>query len=118
MGKKRKSFALLTISEGGGGVLELRTDGIGAALEVAKSAADIIAAAIQQEAVETRLPWEMYEKTLAEYLEAAVTEQGNFCQSAEVLQWAINNQATVAEMRAWGRAIRGRDLFDDKPSEG
>jgi len=41
----------------------------------------------------------------------------NWDNAAECLQWAEENSATVAEMRAWGRAQRGEDLTQDAPPE-
>ena len=41
----------------------------------------------------------------------------NWDNAAECLQWAEENTATVAEMRAWGRAQRGEDLTQDAPPE-
>jgi hypothetical protein len=35
----------------------------------------------------------------------------------ECLQWADENGATVAEMKAWRRAIRGEDLTTDPPMD-
>jgi hypothetical protein len=35
----------------------------------------------------------------------------------ECLQWADENQATVAEMKAWRRALRGEDLRTDAQAE-
>ncbi|MEO1994335.1 MAG: hypothetical protein ABGZ17_03575, partial [Planctomycetaceae bacterium] len=41
----------------------------------------------------------------------------NWDNAEECLQWAEENSATVAEMRAWGRAQRGEDLTQDAPPE-
>src|SRR5579863_3919925 len=35
----------------------------------------------------------------------------------ECLQWADENDATVAEMKAWRRALRGEDLSTEAPAE-
>lgn len=37
----------------------------------------------------------------------------NWDDASECLQWALENQATVAEMRAWRRSIHGEDLTTD-----
>lgn len=37
--------------------------------------------------------------------------------AADCLQWALDMEATVAEMRAWRRAQRGEDLSIDAPPE-
>ncbi len=37
----------------------------------------------------------------------------NWDDASECLQWAMENQATVAEMRAWRRSIHGEDLTTD-----
>ena len=37
----------------------------------------------------------------------------NWDDSPECLQWAEENEATVAEMRAWRRALRGEDLTSE-----
>ncbi|MBR9803402.1 hypothetical protein GYB59_17690 [bacterium] len=37
----------------------------------------------------------------------------NWDDAAECLQWAVENQATIAEMRAWRRAVHGEDLTTD-----
>lgn len=40
----------------------------------------------------------------------------NWDDSSECLQWAIENEATVAEMRAWRRLQRGEDLTTEPES--
>ncbi|HBN74412.1 MAG TPA: hypothetical protein DD473_01055 [Planctomycetaceae bacterium] len=37
----------------------------------------------------------------------------NWDDSAECLSWALENEATVAEMRAWRRSVHGEDLTTD-----
>jgi len=37
----------------------------------------------------------------------------NWDDASECLQWAVENQATIAEMRAWRRAVHGEDLTTD-----
>ncbi len=39
----------------------------------------------------------------------------NWDDAEECLQWAEENHATVAEMRAWRRALRGEDLTTEAP---
>jgi hypothetical protein len=41
----------------------------------------------------------------------------NWDDAPECLQWAEENQTTVAEMRAWRRALRGEDLNENVPLE-
>jgi hypothetical protein len=40
----------------------------------------------------------------------------NWDDAPECLQWADENQATVAEMKAWRRALRGEDLTTVEPA--
>lgn len=37
----------------------------------------------------------------------------NWDDASECLQWAVDNEATIAEMRAWRRSIHGEDLTVD-----
>src|SRR5688572_12106145 len=37
----------------------------------------------------------------------------NWDDAPECLQWADENEATVAEMKAWRRALRGEDLTEE-----
>jgi hypothetical protein len=39
----------------------------------------------------------------------------NWDDAPECLTWAVQNQSTVAEMKAWRRALRGEDLTTDAP---
>ena len=41
----------------------------------------------------------------------------NWDDSPECLQWANENQTTVAEMKAWRRAMRGEDLTEEAPPD-
>lgn len=41
----------------------------------------------------------------------------NWDDAAECLEWAAENEAAVAEMRAWRRALRGEDLSEPPPDE-
>lgn len=42
----------------------------------------------------------------------------NWDDAPECLQWADENEATVAEMRAWRRAQRGEDVSAEAPPDG
>lgn len=39
----------------------------------------------------------------------------NWDDAPECLQWAVENEATVSEMKAWRRALRGEDLTQEPP---
>lgn len=40
----------------------------------------------------------------------------NWDDAPECLQWSQENEATVAEMKAWRRAMHGEDLMDEAPA--
>ena len=41
----------------------------------------------------------------------------NWDDAVDCLHWAAENEATVAEMKAWRRAVRGEDLTEDAPPD-
>jgi len=67
-----------------------------------------------------RRVWETFGDVVSEYSQLKWSHFYvviNWDNAAECLQWAEENSATVAEMRAWGRAQRGEDLTQDAPPE-
>lgn len=41
----------------------------------------------------------------------------NWDDAVDCLHWAAENEATVAEMKAWRRAVRGEDMTEDAPPD-